>query len=687
MNKKNAYMNWHIEKDADNIWWLYLDKYGASANTLNDTIFEELEAILDEVREDKNVKGVVFASKKASGFIAGADIEQFTHLKSVEEALVFVRRGQKVFDRVEALHVPTVAMIEGFCLGGGFEFALACRYRVAEDGPKTRIGLPEVLLGIHPGWGGTVRLPRLIGAPKAMDLILSGKALSARDAYKVGMINDSVPKRHLKKAARSYILASASQKKPSFINSMTNAPLIRPLLGKYLNYKLRQKISPLHYPAPFAVVENWIANGVNDESAMITEANSLAKLVVNDTARNLVRAFFLQERLKGLAKGTKFNPTHVHVIGAGTMGGDIAAWCALSGLTVTLQDREPRFIAPAIGRAYKLFKKRLKVPRLVEAAMDRLIPDVEGRGVAKADVVIEAIIENLQAKRDLFASIEPKLKAGALLATNTSSIPLDELSKGLKDPNRLVGIHFFNPVAQMRLVEVVHGEKTDETTFKNAMAFVRKIDRLPLPVKSSPGFLVNRILMPYLTECMVLLEEGVPAALIDKAAMDFGMPMGPVELSDTVGLDVCLSVAENLSKYYGGTIPERLRDLVKNGNLGKKTGKGFYEYKKGKPVKIMPKEVEPTEEITDRLILRMLNEAMACLREKVVTDGDLLDAGMIYGTGFAPFRGGPIHYIHEAGLEKLKGQLQLFEEKYGARFKPDQAWKSRQKHEYTEQTA
>lgn len=679
MTGYSEYNNFQIEVDSDRVLWLGIDREGMKVNSLNFALFEELNKIIDEVELQKPA-GVIIYSAKNNGFVAGADINQFTKLDDIEDAFKLVRQAQTILDRLEAVKVPVVAMINGFALGGGCELALACHYRVALDDPKTKIGLPEVKLGIQPGWGGTVRLPKLIGAPKAMSIILAGSAVSARAAQKMGIVDATVPLRELKRAAKFYVMKRPARHKASFIESMTNSSLMRPLLARTMRKQLAAKIKKVHYPAPFAVVDNWQKVGVGSQ-AMSTEAKSISHLLVSPTSRNLVRVFFLSERMKGLAKGISFKPQHVHVIGAGTMGGDIAAWCALRGMYVTLQDRAPEYIAPAIKRAFKLFSKKLKQPNLIQAAMDRLQPDVTGDSVSRADVIIEAIFENLEVKQQLFKELEQKAKPEAILATNTSSIPLDEINQVLDQPERLIGIHFFNPVAQMPLVEVVRGEKSSEDSVQKGLAFVGKIAKQPLPVKSSPGFLVNRVLMPYLMEAMELLREGVSAPLIDKVAMNFGMPMGPVSLADTVGLDVCLAVAENLSQHYGGEVPQKLRDMVANKQLGRKTGKGFYEYKNGKPVKpASPSESAALsrDDIQDRLILRMVNESVACLREGVIEDKDLLDGGMIFGTGFAPFRGGPIHYSEDRGLDATIRRLSELQNKYGERFTPDAGWQQLQ---------
>lgn len=675
MTQQNRYHHWQL-KQENNLLWLFFDRENKSTNTIDADVLNELSAILAAVSQEKEIKGLIIASAKKTGFIAGADIERFTQVKNSEDALTFIRKGHEVFNQLENLSIPTVAMIKGFCVGGGLELSLACRYRIVEEGRKTRLGFPEILLGIYPGWGGSVRLPRLIGALQAMDLILTGRTVDANTAVKMGFADIAVPERHLENAARFYALHSPKPHRATALQSFTNHPLIRPLIAKFLRQKVAQKARPEQYPAPYAVIRNWECEGVDNHQAFVVEAEAVSQLIITDTAQNLVRDFFLRDQLKSLGKETNFSAKHVHVVGAGTMGGDIAAWCALQGMRVTLQDREPKFIAPAIKRAYALFKKKLKTPRAIQEVMDRLMPDTQGFGISQADVIIEAIFENLEAKQKLFKDLEKHAKPDAILATNTSSIPLDDINKVLKKPERLVGIHFFNPVAMMQLVEVVQGDVTHKNVCDNAIAFVRKIDKLPLPVKSKPGFLVNRVLMPYLMEAILMFDEGVSARDIDDAAEKFGMPMGPIELADTVGLDICLAVAKELIKHFGGTIPACLEKRVGEGNLGRKSGKGFYHFKNGKPVKEKNQStITVKTDITDRLILRMLNESVACLREHIIADSDLLDAGMIFGTGFAPFRGGPMHYAKTRGVDNIVKQLELFSEKYGERFNPDKGWK------------
>ncbi len=670
------YNNWHFETDEAGVVSLTIDKADAATNVLSSEVMDELDQVLIEIDQQKP-KGLLIISGKSNGFIAGADVSEFKDIESSEQALEHIKRGQSILDRLEALPFPTVCLIDGFCVGGGLELALACRYRIATEERGTRLGLPEVLLGIHPGFGGTMRLNRLIGALSAMDLMLTGRTVDSRKAGKLGIVDHVVPKRHLHSAGVRMINDQPSPHKLSTAKALaSNTSLARTVLASQFEKQVRKQAKPKHYPAPFALIELWKKHAGSDQAMLDAEAESVAELVTSDTSKNLVHVFFLQERMKALGSEKDYEPKHVHVIGAGVMGGDIAAWCVVQGFTVSLQDQKPEFIAPALKRAKKLFKRRFKQKHLLMNALDRLHPDHNGVGVEKADIIIEAIVEDLDIKQTLYKELEPRMKPDAILATNTSSIELETLSTCLKNPERLVGIHFFNPVPKMQLVEVVAGKNTDKKTIARATTFVRKIDRLPLPVKSSPGFLVNRILMPYLLEAVELLSEGNSPETIDRAATDFGMPMGPITLADTVGLDICLSVATILGEKMGLSVPEKLKKMVEKDRLGKKNGKGFYDYdEKGRPVK-MPENSkdQPTALLTDRLVLRVINESIACLREGVVEDADLLDAGMIFGTGFAPFTGGPMNYLENRGREATLQRLKDLEESYGERFKPDIGW-------------
>ncbi len=668
MNNK-TYKNWLLSFDDNDIAHLKIDKQDSPTNVLSIEVLEELNLILGEFRLTLPT-GVIISSNKSSGFIAGADINEFLEITNTNEALVLVHRGQNIFSKLESLHCPTVCLIDGFCMGGGTELALACDYRIAINDTNTKIGLPEVKLGIHPAFGGVVRSIELFNPIKALDWMLTGRALNAKKAKAMGLVTYAVPARHGLRTAIQ-LIKNRPRFSQSFVDKLCNAPIIRQLIAQFIKKQLSKKANIKHYPAPFALIDLWSQFGGNRDQLMKQEAVSVSRLIQGDTVRNLIRVFFLQTTLKSQSRLKDYHPKRVHVIGAGIMGGDIAAWCALKGFEVTLEDRAPKYLENAIARAHKLFRRRTGSKAECHAAIDRLMPDIKGYGTSKADIVIEAIFENIEAKQELYARVEPLLKKGALLATNTSSIPLETLATGLKKPEKLFGLHFFNPVAKMPLVEIVKTEHTDSDTINKALHFTKKIGKLPLVVKSSPGFLVNRILVPYLLEAVILLNEGESAERIDQAALDFGMPMGPIELSDSVGLDICLSVANNLSSHYGFEVPDILNDLVSSKKLGLKTGSGFYQYKKSKPVKSDDFNHSDLDKIQQRLSLRLINEAYACLREGIVDDKDLLDAGIIFGTGFAPFTGGPIHYadnIGEANIHKLMLDLST---SIDSRFKPD----------------
>ncbi len=636
--------HWRYEQDRQGLVWLTFDKQGESTNTFSREALEDFDAALDAIR-DLKPKGLVIRSGKDS-FIAGADVEEFTRFASPEEALAFVKLGWDVFERLSRLPFPTTALINGFCMGGGLELALACRYRVALDDPKTRLAFPEVMLGIVPTWHGVQWLPKVVGPAAAMDMLLTGKALDARRAKRIGLVDQAVPLRILENTARMMTLEAPPPRKLSLVQRLMLTPPGRKLVVAQAIKQVAKRARREHYPAPYAILDLWQRYDGDPFANPHDPITSIDALFDHPTTANLIRIFFLQERMKSLGKEADFRAKHLHVVGAGVMGGDVAAVCAMRGITVTLQDTAPERIAPAIKRAAKLFERRLRDKRRVRDALDRLIPDVAGAGIARADVILEAIFENLEAKRELFARIEAQAKPGALLATNTSSLQLSDIAANFKRPSRLVGIHFFNPVPQMQLVEVVSGEVTDPELAKSAAAFVRQIDKLPLPVKDSPGFLVNRVLGPYMQNAFRMLDEGVKAETIDAAMLAFGMPMGPIELADTVGLDICLAAGKALAKgsASGATeVPQALRQKVDAGQLGKKTGAGLYRWEKGKPVKGQADPVDAA--LIERLIQPYLEEAQAVLAEGIVADAELVDAGLIFGTGFAPFRGGPLHYL------------------------------------------
>jgi 3-hydroxyacyl-CoA dehydrogenase/enoyl-CoA hydratase/3-hydroxybutyryl-CoA epimerase len=664
---------WALRVDDTGLAWLSLDKPNTSTNVLSRAVLQELDLRLTEILTRKP-RGVIVTSAKKSGFIAGADIKEFTSLQTPADAYELIRAGQKVLDRLEALPCPSVAVIQGFALGGGLELALACTYRVGVDDGKLTLGLPEVQLGIHPGFGGTVRSVRLIGVRPAMELMLTGKPLKAERALALGLIDRlSAPDQALV-AAQQLVQESPAPRGAPFAEKILSWSFVRPFIAKQIEAGVRQKAARDHYPAPYAIVDLWREYGAAGAASYEAEARSIGELMCSSSARNLVRVFLLQDRLKALAGKTKFDCRHLHVVGAGVMGGDIAAWAALRGMSVTLQDRSEELIKPALDRAKAFFERRLKDPKLASDALTRLRADVSGDGARDADVVIEAIFENAQAKQALYSTLESVMKPEAILATNTSSLMIETLAQTLHDPERLVGIHFFNPVAQMQLIEVVHGARTRAAIAQSALAFVRKLDKLPLPCKSAPGFVVNRILMPYINEALFALESGIPASVIDQTCVRFGMPMGPIELADVVGLDVCLSVGKVLAGAFGRSAPATLLQMVEAKTLGRKTGQGFYRWENGKPVRALGDTTPAPPDLEDRLILTMVNESVAILRENIVEDHDLLDAGVIFATGFAPFRGGPMHYAKSRGMAAVRLRLQELEQRYGERFRPDPGW-------------
>ena len=667
--------HWKTELRQDGVLVLSFDREGESVNTFGQGVLIELNSLLERIVLEPP-KALVLRSAKEKGFIAGADIREFQEFDAKGTIGDSIRRGQNLFQRIAELPFPTVAAIHGFCMGGGTEISLACRYRVASNDPSTKIGLPEVMLGIFPGWGGSARLPQLVGAPAAMDMMLTGRSLSASAARAIGLVDKVVDPTGLIEAAAAIALKGVERPfKQRFMGWATNTWLARKILAPQMVKQVARKARKEHYPAPYALIETWRRSAGNGIRARLdAERKAVVKLAGTPTARNLTRVYFLQERLKGLG-GKDHGITHVHVVGAGVMGGDIAAWAAYKGFQVTLQDREQRFIDTAMGRAQELFAKRVKDAGKRPEVSARLVSDLEGAGVANADLLIEAIIEKPEAKRDLYTSVEPKMKADALLTTNTSSIPLTELREHIARPAQFAGLHYFNPVAMMPLVEIIQHDGMAPDTAKRLAAFCKAIDKLPVPVAGTPGFLVNRLLFPYMLEAVTAYSEGIPGPVLDKAAVKFGMPMGPIELIDTVGLDVAAGVGAELAPFLGLPIPAALAAPPEAGKRGKKDGQGLYRWENGKAQKPeIPSDYKAPDDLEDRLILPFLNEAVAALHEGVVADAELLDAGVIFGTGFAPFRGGPIQYIRDSGAEVLLAKLKVLQAKYGDRFAPRPGW-------------
>ena len=665
---------WHI--DEQGAAWALLDKKGAGTNTLSGDVLVEFNDLLGHL-EGLRPTGLIIRSAKANGFVAGAEISEFRQMTDPGEAAERIRQGLEVLDRLERFPAPTIALIHGFCLGGGLELALACRYRIGRD--DTKLGFPEVMLGLHPGLAGTWRSLKVMSPIDAMTLMLTGRSSHASKAKRQGLLDAVAPERHLAAAVDFALAGKLKTKRPA---DGLLAKLLRTMPGRaasawQMRRETAKKAKREHYAAPFDLIDIWQEHGGNQRAMRVAETSSFAKLLTGDTSKGLVRVFFLRDGLKEHGKKTDHGIGHVHVIGAGLMGGDIAAWAALSGHKVTVQDREAKYIAPAIERASKLFARKLRRPGEARAALDRMIPDLTGDGMSRADLIIEAVPEDEEIKHAVFADAETRMKNGAILATNTSSILLEKLAEKLKVPSRFVGIHFFNPVAMMPLVEVVTHAGLDDKVLNRALAFVNDIDKLPLPVKSAPGFLVNRALTPYLMEAFKCYDEGVKPEVIDAAAESFGMPMGPIELADQVGLDVGMHVAEVLRRDLDADmpdVPDWFKNKIASGDLGRKTGKGIYEWKNGKAQK-QAADGLPPRDLQDRLILPMLNACVACLREGVVESEEAVDGGMVFGTGFAPFRAGPMHYARARGLEDIVAKLDELSALHGARFRPDSGWK------------
>jgi 3-hydroxyacyl-CoA dehydrogenase / enoyl-CoA hydratase / 3-hydroxybutyryl-CoA epimerase len=677
------YHDFRLTRDADGVAWLLFDRADSSANTLSAGVIEGFDRVLTEL-ETNRPTGLVIRSAKTSGFIAGADVNEFRGAADPKQVETAIGRAHAVIDRLEALRIPTVAVIHGFCLGGGLEVALACQMRIAIS--DARFGFPEVMLGLHPGLGGTARFTELVNPMQAMTLMLTGRTIDARRAKSLGLVDAVCEERHVRNAVKDAVSGKLKRAKKSPLVTLLNLGPVRRVLASRMRAEAEKAAPHEHYPAPNALIHLWERHGGDKPAMLAAEKTSFAHLMVTPTAQNLIRVFFLREQMKKLAgSGNKIE--HVHVIGAGAMGGDIAAWCAGQDLRVTLADMKAEPIAGAMKRAADLFGKIKRKRTAVRDALDLLIPDMVGEGVRGADLIIEAVPEKLELKQKVYAAIEPKMKPGAILATNTSSIPLQDLRTTLQKPERLLGLHFFNPVSRLQLVEVVSHDGTDAKLHKEALAFVGAIDRLPLPVKSSPGFLVNRALTPYMLEAMVMLDDGIDQTVIDAAAKKFGMPMGPIELADQVGLDICLDVGDMLRSKFGDALPPTpawLREKVTRGELGRKTGRGFYAWRDGKPEAPLGSRpqgaaqpsAEPTPEMIDRLVLPMSNVCVACLREGIVDNADVVDGAMIFGTGYAPFRGGPLNYARTRGPENIASTLRALAQKFGDRFAPDPGWES-----------
>ncbi|MDF1823488.1 MAG: 3-hydroxyacyl-CoA dehydrogenase NAD-binding domain-containing protein [Verrucomicrobiales bacterium] len=646
----------HLEIGKDNIGTVVFDRPGKSANIFDEATLDELKIALKAV-ESLRPKAVIFKSAKPTIFIAGADLDSLAGATK-ENLQHLIEKGQEVFQQVAALPMPTLAAIHGACLGGGLELALACDQRIASSDRSTRIGLPETLLGIIPAWGGSTRLPRLIGLPKALGLILSGKAFTAKHAGKLGLVDAVVPAERLLEVSEARVLTKPERKRFFLTNNCVSGFVIRVLTKRRLLKKTRG-----NYPAGEAAVE-VVTRGASGSivRSLLREQEAVQRLAGSDATKNLMRLFRLQERARkfryapDLEERSFAGIERTAVIGAGVMGSGIAQWFSARGFPVILRDIDCSRVSAGMESVRRLFesavRKRILTKHESMRRLDLVTPSAEPVSLGRCDLVVEAAVENLAIKKKIFADLCERSAPDTILATNTSALPISELctADGITHPERIVGLHFFNPVSRMKLVEVVVTVHTSPEVVERVLAFVRKIGKLPVVVKDSPGFLVNRILMPYLIEAGHLVDGGVSPEVIDEAMLDFGMPMGPIRLIDEVGLDVAAHVAVTMRESFGDRfeLPRVLTRLVKEERFGRKVGHGFYTYGKGRvtggaalPGKAPSSAIAPGD-IANHLAGLMVKEAKLCLAEGIARDADDIDLAMVLGTGFAPFRGGPL---------------------------------------------
>ena len=686
---------------------LVMDDPARRVNVLDEAAFVSLETALGELDTMASLTGVILRSGKIGSFIAGADVQAIGSLTDRARVQEVVRRAHTVFGRIAALKVPTVAAIDGVCLGGGTEMALACDSRIASEEPRTQIGMPEVLLGIIPGFGGTSRLPRLVGLSAALDLILTGRSLDAKRAEKMGLVARAVPAGWLLEQAETHLerlmKRPANSRRDRYRPSTLAAKLIDGTpFGRAFAFSQARAMTKGrtggHYPAPLAairVLEHGLGSSL--ERSLELEANELPDLVVGPVCKNLVRIFLLSEAAKKApaVPGCALEPAPVSrlaLAGAGVMGGGIAELASRNAIEVRLRDVNAASITRALQTARSLIDDRLRRRRGPAAVRERergaqlarILPTLELTGIGRADFVIEAVVEDPDIKRRVFAELEVRVPPEAIIASNTSSLSVTALAEGLQRPERFCGFHFFNPVHRMPLVEVVRGKQTSDAAIVTAVALARRLGKTPVVVQDAPGFVVNRILMPYLREAMHLLDEGYPLRDIDAAMRRFGMPMGPFEVIDEVGLDVATKVGAILSRAF----PDRmepapvLERLVAAGRLGKKSGAGFYRHRGSKRVAdpevkrllgvVRGRSGHTLDALANRMVLAMINESARCLEDGVVADAGAIDLAMIFGTGFPPFRGGPLRHADTLGLAKIVSQLVALRAEKGARYEPSQ---------------
>jgi len=699
---------WTLTIDEQWIAWLTFNTPGEKVNTFNAASMTELESLLDELADNEAIKAIAIRSGKDGNFIAGADISELQMLDTIEEAREKALDGQRIFAKLAAMPVPTVAVIHGACMGGGLELALACDYRLVTDDPRTTLALPEVKLGILPAWNGTVRLPRLIGLANAMDMTLTGRSINTRKAKKLGLADSVVAHAFLeeqttqfidhvlRRSGRRAVLTKRRKRQSRLMRAMEATRPGRAFMYRRAAQSIRKKTHG-HYPAPFTALNvlRRTYKRTNIAEGGQVEADALAELACGDVSRHLVWLFQSGQRAKkysATSKPVARDLNNVAIVGAGIMGSGIAWAATNAGMNVRLKDMNWDAIASGTSSIASAFRARVKRRKMTEGrmnlAMHRVTGTTDYSGFGKADIVIEAIIENLDIKTRVLREIEQHVSNDAVICTNTSSLPLEDLAKSLKNPKRFVGLHFFNPVPKMPLVEIVPTAKTSPSAVDAAVQLVQRMGKTPVVVGGCAGFLVNRILVPYLVESAWMMEEGAAPKRIDDLLVDFGMPMGPLALVDEVGIDVGYTVAKTLERAYGERmkVPSALGAIAESGELlGRKNGKGIYLYKNGhsKPnpaVRTITEQARiteqiarhelPDDDIVDRAVLLMVNEAARCLDEHVVNDAEALDLAMVFGTGFAPFRGGLLRYADQRGLANVRDRLNELAAMYGERFAP-----------------
>jgi 3-hydroxyacyl-CoA dehydrogenase/enoyl-CoA hydratase/3-hydroxybutyryl-CoA epimerase len=689
-----------LELPGDGVAWLVFDRPGARVNLLSRDVLARLDAFLAELEAraaDGSVRALIVRSGKAGTFIAGADVGEIRGVRSVEEGAAASRDGQRIFRRLELLSIPTVAAVDGICLGGGTELILACGHRIASDRPETRIGLPEVRLGILPGFGGTTRLPRLIGLKEALPLILTGNPVSARKAQRIGLVDEAVPTPVLYERAESIARESAEGgPRPNRRRSLPSRVLDESAPGRALLLsQARKRVlaeTRGHYPAPLVALDTLARSaGAPLERAFEYEALALGQLIATPVSKNLIHVFELMEAAKKASpRGAAARTVErVGVLGAGVMGGGIAQLLASRAVAVRLKDIRADAIAHGLRHARTLYDRAVKRGRMkrreAEQHMNRIAPTLDYSGFGNVDLVIEAVVERMDVKKEVLREVESRVKIGCVLTTNTSSLSVTEMQSVLRRPQDFCGMHFFNPVHRMPLVEVIRGAHTSDEAVATVFSLARALDKTPVIVNDGPGFLVNRILAPYLNEAGWLLAEGASIESIDEALLDFGMPMGPLRLLDEIGLDVARHAAAVMHEAFG----ERMRPapplaaLAATPLLGRKGGRGFHTYEDdretgvneavyaqlGAAVPRARREIA-AEEIRARTILPMINEAARILEEGIVRSAGDVDVGMITGTGFPPFRGGLLRHAESMGLPVVLARLESFARTHGERFEP-----------------